>query len=208
MNYKITINNLITSRYNYLLGCATNVLNKNFNTCVEPHDLIAELTLYLHTHKPKVTEYIKINRLEAFCVSWINIQGKYATSQINKKYNTNHYELDEFTINNLVHMDIDYTKVEKGDYERDLHNIFTDGQVDKIMSIDKIIDKLTKSEMILFKAYFIEDLSYDKIVKKYTFFREKDGKRINYKSKKSIYTLMKALKEKIHSLIEENEITK
>jgi len=45
--------------------------------------------------------------------------------------------------------------------------------------------------------------SYDKIVKKYTFFREKDGKRIKYKSKKSIYNLMKDLKEKINKLIEE-----
>ena len=87
--------------------------------------------------------------------------------------------------------------IDMDEYEKDLTSIFNEEQIEKLLSIERILGILTKSEMILFRAYFVENLSYDKIVKKYTFYREKDGKKITYKSKKSIYTLMNGLKLKI-----------
>lgn len=198
MSYKKIIDTFIQKRHKYLTECATNILK--YNTTIEPNELVGELVLYLYTHKQKIEEYLAIDKLEAFCVSWMTINGKYNTSPVNKKHSQREYEIDE-TYDVVGDNDGFDELIDKDDYEKDLSSIFTDEQIQKILSIDKMIDKLTKSELILFRAYFIENLSYDKICKKYTFYREKDGKMITYKSKKSIYTLMNGLKNKIRENI-------
>ena len=199
MDYKEIINSFISKRYEYLIECSTNILR--YNTNLTPEDLVSELVIHLLENETKVKEYIEINKLEAFSVSWLNIQGRYATSTINRKYNNNAYEIDDYMIETLV--GDDDRLIYESDYIKELSKQFTDLQIQKILLVESIIPKLTKTEQILFEAYFLENLSYDKIVKKYTFFREKDGKRVKYKSKKSIYNLMKDLRKKIIKLIEE-----
>lgn len=199
MDYKEIINSFISKRYEYLIECSTNILR--YNTNLTPEDLVSELVIHLLENETKVKEYIEINKLEAFSVSWLNIQGRYATSTINRKYNNNAYEIDDYMIETLV--GDDDKVIYENDYIKELSKQFTDLQIQKILLVESIIPKLTKTEQILFEAYFLENLSYDKIVKKYTFFREKDGKRVKYKSKKSIYNLMKDLRIKIIKLIEE-----
>lgn len=202
MEYGLIIDNYISKRYDYLVQCAGNILRKNNKTSVTKFDLVSELTIFLLENREKVDKYIKINQLEGFCVSWMNTQGKYETSQVNIKFNKGNWgELDEVMSNELGTPDINIELSEVSEYEKDLHNILEPSEIEKIMKIDAIVDKLTQSELILFKAYFIENLSYDKIVKKYTFFREKDGKTIKYKCKKSVFNMMRDLKEKINSLI-------
>lgn len=194
MSYKKIIDTFLTKRHKYLTECATNILK--YNPIIEPTELVGELALYLYTNKSKIEEYLAIDKLEAFCVSWMTIQGRYNTSPVNKKHLQKEYELDEtYDVSSgdiLFDMYIDMDE-----YEKDLTSTFNEEQIKKLLSIEKILGILTKSEMILFRAYFVENLSYDKIVKKYTFYREKDGKKITYKSKKSIYTLMNGLKLKI-----------
>jgi hypothetical protein len=204
MNYTKEINNFIEIKYTYLLECATNILKKN-SRGIDPTELLSELTIHLLTKEEKIQEYITLGKLEAFCVSWMNIQGKYHTSPLNIKYNIRAYEMDEYTQSTLGMEDEGMTTIDINEYEEDLLKHFTEEQVKKIMLVDKIYPSLTKSEQILFRAYFIENLSYDKIVIKYTFYRDKDGKRITYKSKKSIYNLMKGLRNKITELLKVEE---
>jgi hypothetical protein len=200
MSYKKTIDNLITQRYNHFLKCATNILKDNKN--IEPEELISELVIYLYNNKDKVKEYIKLDKLEAFCVSWLTIQGRYQTSPTQIKHSQKEYSIDEGTPTPVYVPDSeDYLD----EFEKDLSSIYTDEQIKKILSVYNVYDELTKSEQILFRAYFIDNLSYDKIVNKYTFYRLKDDKKITYKSKKSIYNMMIALKTKIILLIEEND---
>lgn len=204
MDYKKEIDELITRRYDYLLLCAKNILKKNKKSALTPHDIVSELTLYLYNNKSKVEEYINRNKLEGFCISWMNTQGKFKSSPLNIKYNRSDFnELDDVQLNTIdsLQYEVDVDDIDKGDYELDLKNILDEHQIEKIMLIDKIVDRLTKSELILFRAYFIENLSYDKIVEKYTFYREKDGKKVKYKSKKSIYNMMADLKNKILEMI-------
>ena len=200
MEYNETIKKFLNQRYNYLRECCVNILKYNAN--IEPDELLSELTIHLYTNQEKIEEYIKINKLEAFCVSWLNIQGKYQTSPVNRKHNkSNTYELDDYTQDSLPTTDEKLDEeLYDDEYYRDLSRHFTEEQIQKIKQVDDIIPTLTTSEQILFNAYFIENLSYDKIVKRYTFYREKDGKRITYKSKKSIYNLMLGIKDKLNKL--------
>jgi hypothetical protein len=202
MTYKQTINDFINSRYEHLTKYATTILFQN--NLITPTDLISELYIYLTENKEKVDAYIKINRLEGFAVSWMNIQGKYRTSQVNTKFGNRFEELDEATFHKTQEdYDMIY-EMDKDEYEIDLMSTFTHKQIENIMRVDGVMHQLNKIEKILFKAYFVENLSYDKIAQQYTFYREKDGKKIKYKSKKSVYTLMKGLKEKIHQLIQDD----
>ena len=194
-------NELITRRYDYLLNCASNILKSNKN--MDAGDLLGELIIYLSNNKVKVVEYIEIDKLEAFCVSWMNIQGRHHTSPLNKKYSSKAYSIDDFGVNSIILDDAIAFDLDKNEYEKDLIPNYSDEQIEKIMKIDKILDKLNETDMILFKAYFVENLSYDKICKKYTFYKTKMNKKILYKSKKSIYNLMKDLKIKINILIRE-----
>jgi hypothetical protein len=200
INYKQICNEFITRRYKFLLECATNTIKTQGD--LEPSDLIAELVIYLNDNKDKVLLYIEMDKLEAFAVSWISIQGRYKTSPMNVKYASKADTMDELlTISLPATESIEYD-INQNDYENDLKEIYTDEQIKKIMSVSNILDKLTKVESILFQAYFVDNLSYDKICRKYTFYENKNGKKVTYKSKTSISVMMNSLKNKIKTLIE------
>lgn len=200
INYKQICNEFITQRYKFLLECATNVIK--FQGDLEPADLVAELVIYLNDNKEKVLLYIEMNKLEAFAVTWLNIQGRYKTSPINVKYTSKADTMDDLlTVSLPAPISLDY-EIYQSDYENDLKEIYTDEQIKKIMSVSNILDKLTKVETILFQAYFVDNLSYDKICNKYTFYENKNGKKVTYKSKTSISVMMNNLKRKIKYLIE------
>jgi len=201
LNYKKIIDEFIKQRYAYLIECSTNILKQNKS--LSPEDLVSELCIYLYTNKEKVTTFINMNKLEAFAVSWMNIQGRYKTSPINKKYANNFDDINDFTEYGLDTTNFSDT-IDKSDYENELALSFNDEQIVKILKIKNVKNLLSKSEQILYNAYFIENLSYDKIKIKYTFYRVIDGKRINYKSKNSIYQMMKIMKEKIKYYINDN----
>jgi hypothetical protein len=202
INYKQICNEFITRRYKYLLECATNIIKIQGD--LEPADLVAELVIYLNDNKEKVLLYIEMNKLEAFAVSWMSIQGRYKTSPINVKYTTKADTMDDLlTISLPSPIALDY-EIYQSDYENDLKDIYTDEQIKNIMSVSNILDKLSKVEGILFQAYFVDNLSYDKICKKYTFYENKNGKRVTYKSKTSISVMMNNLKDKIKTLIQDD----
>lgn len=200
MDYKKTIDEYITNRYKFLLECSKNILLTN-KTPITPGDLVSELVLYLYSNEDKIQTYINFGKLEGFCITYLNLNGKYLTSTLNKKYRLQFDELDLIKTNKLYNTE-NYDLIDKNDYERELNEFFTQEQINKILSVNSIIDKLSVAEQILFDAYFIKNLSYDKITKKYTFYKEKNDKKIEYKSKKSIYNMMINLKNKIKDLIE------
>lgn len=199
MEYTELINNFLSNRYNYLIECSKNILKHNNN--VTPEELLSELTIHLLTNQEKIEEYININKLEAFSVSWLKIQGKYETSPVNRKHSNRGYEIDEYMVETMGYIDDEIGNDYTDDYYKELSKSYTEEQLKKIQLVEKVIPNLTLSETILFNAYFIDNLSYDKIVRRYTFYREKDGKKIKYKSKKSIYNLMIKLRIKINKLI-------
>lgn len=200
MEYKKIIDNFLTERYSYLHKCAKNILLKN-TTTLQAGDLIAELVIHLYENEAKIQQYIEIDRLEGFCVTYLNLNGKYTTSSLNKKYKLQFDELDEVMSKKLSSTDEEYNLMDKDEYEKELNKYFTQEQIEKILKVNAILDQLTMAEKILFDAYFVKNLSYDKICSQYTFFREKDGKKITYKSKKSIYNMMTDLKDKINKLL-------
>lgn len=203
MDYKKTIDEYITNRYKFLIECSTNILLNN-KTPIKAGDLVSELVLYLYDNEEKITTYINFGKLEGFCITYLNLNGKYLTSTLNKKYRLQFDELDLVKSNKLSNTE-NYDLIDMDDYERDLSNHFTNEQIKKILSVNSIFDKLTTAEQILFDAYFIKNLSYDKITKRYTFYKEKNNKKIEYKSKKSIYNMMLNLKNKIKDLIQNED---
>jgi hypothetical protein len=192
-DYKKTIDTFIENRYYYLYECATNVLKGKTN---DPGDLLSELAIYLYNNQEKLDPYISIKMLEGFSVSWLKLQAQYDNTTFMRKYklNKNKEGADE-RINDLEDSVGEETPEEE--YIRDLRRVYTEDQVENIMKIHDIYPTLTTPQQVLFKAYFIEGLSYDKIKDKYTFFENKNGKKIYYKSKVSIFNLMTELKEEI-----------
>jgi hypothetical protein len=65
------------------------------------------------------------------------------------------------------------------------------------MSVQAILPNLSKTNQILYNAYFNEGLSYDKIKTRYKFFKRNGNKIIYYKSKVSIFNMMTELKNEI-----------
>lgn len=188
--YKKIIDSFITMRWDFLQECSMNITK---NKKIEGGDLLSELVLFLYDNQDKIEPYLDIKMLEGFSVSWMKLQAQHKTTPFNRKYGRN----------NNDEVDIPDTECqEPGDlteeeYIRDLKSIYTDEQVEKIMRIHEIYPTLDKVNKLLFDAYFMEDLSYDKIRERYTFFRTKGGKKVYYKSKKSIYNLMLGLKTEI-----------
>lgn len=203
MDYKTIIDEYIKQRYTYLYKCAKNILLNN-KSALEAGDLISELVIHLYENENKIQQYIAMDKLEGFCVTFLNLNGKYASSTLNKKYKIQFDELDEVMSNKLTSAD-EYDLIDKDEYEKELNKHFSQTQIEKILKIDSILSKLTIPEKILFDAYFVKNLSYDKITQQYTFYREKDGKRVTYKSKKSIYNMMNDLKNKINKLLNNDD---
>ena len=188
--YKKVIDSFITMRWDFLQECSMNITK---NKKIEGGDLLSELVLFLYDNQDKIEPYLDIKMLEGFSVSWMKLQAQHKTTPFNRKYGRNNNDEVEIP---------DTECQEPGDltgeeYIRDLKSIYTDEQVEKIMRIHEIYPTLDKVNKLLFDAYFMEDLSYDKIREKYTFFRTKNGKKVYYKSKKSIYNMMLGLKKEI-----------
>jgi len=202
MNYKKLLDTYLSNRYDYLYKCAINIL-KNTTSNLEAGDLISELTIHLYTNEEKIQRYIAMDKLEGFCVTYMNLNGKYASSSLNKKYKVQFDELDNVLANKLGE---ETTYSNEDEYVQELEQHYTSEQITKILAVDAILNQLTLPEKILFDAYFVKNLSYDKICEQYTFFREKDGKKVTYKSKKSIYNMMTELKNKILYLIDYDAI--
>ena len=190
--YKKIIDDFLILNWQYLTECAGNIL-KGRRALKE--DLVGELTIYLYSSQKKLEDYIDIQMLQAFCVSWMKLQCKYKTTPFSRKFLAPIEE--EWTGGDLDDDGVSSSAFTEDDYIVDLRRIYTDEQVAKILSIHDIYPTLSEVHKILFDAYFIQNLSYDKIKDKYTFFREKNGKKVYYKSKKSIYNLMLELKNEI-----------
>jgi hypothetical protein len=133
----------------------------------------------------------------------MRIQGQFDNTPFSRKMNINkrHDNIgDEHIIDKIKEIEeIDFDNINDDEYINDLRTIYTDEQINKILKIHDIYPELSKINKILFDAYFLKGLSYDKIKDQYTFFRTKNGKKVYYKSKKSIYNLMIELKNEIKS---------
>lgn len=189
--YKKIIDSFITIRWDFLQECSMNITK---NKKIEGGDLLSELILFLYDNQDKIEPYLDIKMLEGFSVSWMKLQAQHKTTPFNRKYGRNNNE-DGVEIPDTECQDTDDLTEEE--YIRDLKSIYTDEQIEKILRIHEIYPTLDRVNKLLFDAYFMEDLSYDKIREKYTFFRTKNGKKVFYKSKKSIYNLMLGLKTEI-----------
>jgi hypothetical protein len=203
--YKKTIDNFLSQRFTFLLECAGNILKSKIS---DPSDLIGELVLYLYDNQIKLQPYLdgtlpdlmsmKGTMLEGFSVSWMRLQAAHATTPFNRKHmlnsGTHQEDFNIESVEDMIDESIDFCE---DDYIKDLRTIYSDCQVENILKIHTIYPNLSEVHKLLFNAYFMEGLSYDKIREKYTFFRTKNGKKVYYKSKKSIYNLMLELKNEI-----------
>jgi hypothetical protein len=202
--YKRIIDQFIEAKYEYLIECSTNILK---NKQGDPYDLTAELVLFLYDKQEKIDifisqdsymDYDSEQMLQGFSVSWLRIQGAHATSPFGRRWAINDKELQN--ISEPADETGEYAEGEEDEYVKDLKRVYTDEQITKILRIHDIYPTLSNVEQMLFRAYFLEGLSYEKIRNKYTFYRtDKVGKTIYYKSKKSIYNLMTELKKEIQS---------
>jgi hypothetical protein len=189
--YKQKIDNFLQTRYNFLCECAKNI---TFKMKTDPNELVSELAIFLYTNKSKLDPYMDGKMLEGFSVSWLKIQGRHKTSPFNRKCM---YQ-NEKTTDQIPEQEAPEQSLENEDpYITDLRSIYTDDQIENILKIHDIYPTLHQSHQILFKAYFIEDLTYDKIKDKYTFYKIVNGKRINYKAKSSVFKMMTDLKKEI-----------
>ena len=187
--YKEVIDTFITMRWEFLNECSINITKSKKS---DSGDLLSEMVIFLYENQDKIEPYLDLKMLEGFSVSWMKLQAQHKTTPFNRKYKNNNNE--SIDIPDTEAEGVDITEEE---YIRDLRTHYTDEQIEKIMKIHDIYPTLDNVNRLLFDAYFIEDLSYDKIREKYTFFRSKGGKKVYYKSKKSIYNLMLGLKSEI-----------
>lgn len=193
--YKKRIDDFLVLNWDFLLKCARNCL---IGKKTSHNDLVGELTLYLYDNQTKVQPYFEdennSNAILAFSISWLKLQATHNTTPYSRKFQSRSNEGEIPEVASIAEPEDTLEE----DYIKDLRNIYTDKQIERILKINDIYPTLSKVNKILFKAYFVEDLSYDKIKEKYDFFRtDKNGKRIYYKSKKSIYNLMVELKNEI-----------
>lgn len=189
--YKKMVDTFLQIKYEFLCECARNI---TFKMKTDPTELVSELAIFLYENKEKLEPYMEGKMLEGFSVSWLKIQGRYKTSPFNRKCL---YQNDKMTDQIPDIESIEQSTETEDPYITDLRNVYTDEQIENILKIHEIYPGLHPSHQILFKAYFIEDLTYDKIKDKYTFFKMVNGKRINYKSKYSIHKMMMDLKNEI-----------
>lgn len=189
-DWKGHIDCFIQRNWKFLNECSKNIMKGKKN---DPGDLLGDLVIFLYDRKDKVEIYCESdNSLKAFCISWMKLQSQYASTPFNRMHTP------KAGADDMPDMAGDEASIPEDPYIQDLRRVYTDAQVDNILKIHEIYPGLSKVHKILFQAYFIEGLSYDKIKEKYDFFRtDKNGKKIHYKSKKSIYNLMNELKEEI-----------
>lgn len=196
--YKKIIDKFLEEKYRYLMDCASNIMKK------KPHssaagDLVGELVIFLYDNQPKLQAYIDIEMLLGFSVSWLKIQSQYKTTPFARKYDP---MPDKISIEDILEKPSDEPIIEIDDldidaYVKDLKTIYTDEQIANILKIHDIYPTLSAIGKIVFDAYFMEGLSMDKIRQKYSFFREKNGKKVFYKGRQSIFYMLRDLKEEI-----------
>ena len=199
--YKKIVDEFINTRYNFIYEVAKNISK---NKITEASDLVAELVIFLYDNKLKLEPYIDINMLEGFSVSWMRLQSQFDTTPFNIKYKGSKrtdyiedkgrdipFEIEDESV-------IDYDHLDEDEYIKDLRYVYNDEQINNILKVHDIYPSLSKVNKMLFDAYFMEGLSYDKIKDKYTFFRtDKNGKKRYYKTRFSVYQLMIKLKNEI-----------
>lgn len=196
--YKKIIDKFLEEKYRYLMDCASNIMKK------KPHssaagDLVGELVIFLYDNQPKLQAYVDIEMLLGFSVSWLKIQSQYKTTPFARKYDP---IPDKISIEDILEKPSDEPIIEIDDldidaYVKDLKTIYTDEQIANILKIHDIYPTLSAIGKIVFDAYFMEGLSMDKIRQKYSFFREKNGKKVFYKGRQSIFYMLRDLKEEI-----------
>ena len=190
--YKKHIDSFISGEYSFLIDVAKNVIK---GKKLSPQELVSELYLYLSSNREKLEDYIYTDfmvMLKGFSVSWMKLQVQWGNTPFCLKHQR--MSSDDIVPDTPVDNHIDA----EDPYIKDLLTIYTEEQVAKILQIHDIYPQLTKAQQLLFDAYFLENLSYDKIKDKYTFFRiDENGKKIYYKSRGSIYQMMKSLKNEI-----------
>lgn len=196
--YKKIIDKFLEEKYRYLMDCASNIMKK------KPHssaagDLVGELVIFLYDNQPKLQAYVDIEMLLGFSVSWLKIQSQYKTTPFARKYDP---MPDKISIEDILEKPSDEPIIEIDDldidaYVKDLKTIYTDEQIANILKIHDIYPTLSAIGKIVFDAYFMEGLSMDKIRQKYSFFREKNGKKVFYKGRQSIFYMLRDLKEEI-----------
>lgn len=188
---KLLLDEFMVENRDFLLTCAKNILNSKKE---KAEDLLHDLFIYLYENFTTISYIKDKTTLLAFSISWIRLQVKWNKTAFKKLYEV---QYEELPVN--LPLEEDFTIILHGEdpYVKELKRIYNDTQVDRLVKVWKYIPKLSKVNQILFQAYFIEGLSYDKIKEQYTFFREKDGRVQLYKSKKSIYNLMKELKKEL-----------
>jgi hypothetical protein len=199
--YKIVIDAFINDRYKYLLGVARNILSTKKQN---HYDLLSELTLYLYTRQDKLEYYIENGALESFSVKWMKNQTLFDNTPFNKKFKNSTEDLFSYESKD------DETNYRKGDYLSvnedlepdeliDLRKDFTDRQIDLIQkSVEYVINDLSELERIVFIEFYLNRLTYDKILDKYKFNKgEKLTRRILKELKNSVL-------EKIRNGIDDN----
>ena len=191
--YKEIIDKFIVEKYDYLMECAKNICR---GKKIEHGELVSELAIFLYEGQEKLQSYVDIDMLLGFSVSWLKLQSQYDSTTFNRK----HFPMSKISeeIESVKEM-----PAEEGDsfdedaYIKDLKSIYTDEQIEKILKIHDIYPNLDGINQTLFNAYFIEGLSMDKIKEKYSFFKEKNGTRKFYRSRQTIYYMVKELKNEI-----------
>lgn len=193
MSYNEIINKFIEDNYTFLLECSTNIL-KGQKT--EPGDLIAELCLYIYDNESKLSLLEGHNALLAFSISWMNLQSRYKTTPFNLKYkrDVDYTESDLKKIDNIIEEEVE---IEISDKLKDLKRIYTDKQCENILKVNEIIPELSITNQIIYKLYFEDLLSCDKIKNRYNFFKKQGDKITYYKSKSSIAKMVNELKSEI-----------
>ena len=196
--YKKIVDKFLEEKYRYLMDCANNIMKKKSGHSV-PGDLVGELVIFLYDNQSKLQAYVDIEMLLGFSVSWLKIQSQYRTTPFARKYEPTP---DSINIDDILERPSDEPMIDIDDmdidaYVKDLKTIYTDRQITNILKIHDIYPTLSGIGKIVFDAYFIEGLSMDKIRQKYSFFREKNGKKVFSKGRQSIFYMLRDLKEEI-----------
>lgn len=186
---KEIIDNYFKRRYKFLISVAHNVNGPAGAIPYELHkDLVDDLYLYLLDKPEQIQKYIDDKgekSLEAFCVRWIKNQS-YWISDFKKKHNllnkTTPYILEEDDRIIEEHHFVD-------DYYKDLLNIHSEEQIDKMMRIKDIYNELEQYEKNLFDLYITQDMTYEQICV------------IVGISKGTVHNLIKQLRIKIQKLL-------
>ena len=127
------IDDFITRRYKHLVECATNILKRNRTN---GGDMVAELTLYLYDNQTKLEDYIDMDMLEGFSVSWMRLQAQYKSTPFSRKYNNTSEEVkpgkETSTTDDIEHLNED-------EYITDLRTTYNDNQIENILKIHLIL---------------------------------------------------------------------